>query len=192
MQTVTACRRIGMEPILYLNAYVQPDENDVRANMLLDRILGRTGERHSRPAGRNGSADRRNVATSWGLEHAARLEKEGHRCYDVPMGGASLRRFGGVCRRLSGNDGAVRADGDCADARVCSDGHGRHARRTGCGPSGAGRRAGNRRRGRQPQGRGLRGAVRRAGERVFGLAGQRHARDGGGFQCGSRLFRARL
>ena len=25
-----------------------------------------------------------------GLEHAARLEKEGHRCYDVPMGGASL------------------------------------------------------------------------------------------------------
>ena len=29
-----------MEPILYLNAYVQPDENDVRANMLLDRILG--------------------------------------------------------------------------------------------------------------------------------------------------------
>ena len=40
MQTVTACRRIGMEPILYLNAYVQPDENDIRANMLLDRILG--------------------------------------------------------------------------------------------------------------------------------------------------------
>ena len=26
MQTVTACRRVGMEPILYLNAYVQPDE----------------------------------------------------------------------------------------------------------------------------------------------------------------------
>ena len=40
MQTVTACRRLGMEPILYLNAYVQPDENDVRSNMLLDRILG--------------------------------------------------------------------------------------------------------------------------------------------------------
>ena len=40
MQTVTACRRLGLEPILYLNAYVQPDENDVRSNMLLDRILG--------------------------------------------------------------------------------------------------------------------------------------------------------
>ena len=40
MQTVTACRRVGMEPILYLNAYVQPDEKDVRSNMLLDRILG--------------------------------------------------------------------------------------------------------------------------------------------------------
>ena len=66
MQTVTACRRIGMEPILYLNAYVQPDENDIRANMLLDRILGAQvnvipGLRAKR------KRRRRNVATSWGL-----------------------------------------------------------------------------------------------------------------------------
>lgn len=57
MQTVTACRRIGMEPILYLNAYVQPDENDIRANMLLDRILGAQVNVIPGLPGRNGSAD---------------------------------------------------------------------------------------------------------------------------------------
>lgn len=88
MQTVTACRRVGMEPILYLNAYVQPDEKDVRSDMCSTRHFGRTGEHHSRSAGRNGSADRR-TCHQLGLEHAARLEAQGHRCYDVPMGGAS-------------------------------------------------------------------------------------------------------
>ena len=88
MQTVTACRRLGLVPILYLNAYVQPDENDVRSNMLLDRILG--AEMHiveSLPGETEAQTEARCFAM--GREHAARLEAEGHRCYDVPMGGAS-------------------------------------------------------------------------------------------------------
>ena len=88
MQTVTACRRLGLTPILYLNAYVQPDENDVRSNMLLDRILG--AEMHiveSLPGETEAQTEARCFAM--GREHAARLEAEGHRCYDVPMGGAS-------------------------------------------------------------------------------------------------------
>ena len=88
MQTVTACRRLGLTPILYLNAYVQPDENDVRSNMLLDRILG--AEMHiveSLPGETEAQTEARCFAM--GKEHAARLEAEGHRCYDVPMGGAS-------------------------------------------------------------------------------------------------------
>ena len=88
MQTVTACRRLGLTPILYLNAYVQPDENDVRSNMLLDRILG--AEMHiieSLPGETEAQTEARCFAM--GRAHAARLEAEGHRCYDVPMGGAS-------------------------------------------------------------------------------------------------------
>ena len=89
MQTVTACRRISMEPILYLNAYVQPDENDIRANMLLDRILGaQVNVIPGLPGETEAQTEER--CHQLGLEHAARLEKEGHRCYDVPMGGASL------------------------------------------------------------------------------------------------------
>lgn len=88
MQTVTACRRLGLTPILYLNAYVQPDENDIRSNMLLDRILG--AEMHiieSLPGETEAQTEARCFAM--GREHAARLEAEGHRCYDVPLGGAS-------------------------------------------------------------------------------------------------------
>ena len=88
MQTVTACRRLGLAPILYLNAYVQLDENDVRSNMLLDRILG--AEMHiieSLPGETEAQTEARCFAM--GRAHAARLEAEGHRCYDVPMGGAS-------------------------------------------------------------------------------------------------------
>lgn len=88
MQTVTACRRLGMEPILYLNAYVQPDENDVRSNMLLDRILG---AQVNIVPGLPGETEAQTEARchQMGVAHAARLEAEGHRCYDVPMGGAS-------------------------------------------------------------------------------------------------------
>ena len=88
MQTVTACRRLGLEPILYLNAYVQPDENDVRSNMLLDRILG---AQVNVVPGLPGETEAQTEARchQMGMAHAARLEAEGHRCYDVPMGGAS-------------------------------------------------------------------------------------------------------
>lgn len=40
METAAACRRCGIKPILYLTAVVEPDEKDVRANLLLDKILG--------------------------------------------------------------------------------------------------------------------------------------------------------
>jgi D-cysteine desulfhydrase family pyridoxal phosphate-dependent enzyme len=88
MQTVTACRRLGLNPILYLNAYVEPDEKDVRSNMLLDRILG--AEVHV-VRGENGEteAETEQRCFRMGKAHAARLEAEGHRCYDVPLGGAS-------------------------------------------------------------------------------------------------------
>ena len=88
MQTVTACRRLGLNPILYLNAYVEPDERDIRSNMLLDRILG--AEVHI-VRGEGGETEAETEARCFllGKAHAARLEAEGHRCYDIPLGGAS-------------------------------------------------------------------------------------------------------
>ena len=40
MQTATAARKCGMTPVLFLVALVEPDAQDVRANMLLNTILG--------------------------------------------------------------------------------------------------------------------------------------------------------
>lgn len=88
MQTATACRRLGLNPVLYLNAYVEPDDNDIRSNMLLDRILG--AEIHvikSAPGETEAQTEAR--CFEMGKAHAKKLEQEGHRCYDVPLGGAS-------------------------------------------------------------------------------------------------------
>lgn len=88
MQTVSACRRCGLKPVLYLVAIVEPDEEDLRSNLLLDHIMG--AEIHMvkmEPGEEEAEAEARSVQMA--REHMKRLEAEGHRCYEVPMGGAS-------------------------------------------------------------------------------------------------------
>lgn len=88
MQTVAACRRRGLKPVLYLVAVVKPDTEDLRSNLLLDQIMGaevhvveiQEGETEEQAEDR---------ALELARQHMARLETEGHRCYEVPMGGAS-------------------------------------------------------------------------------------------------------
>lgn len=88
MQTVSACRRCGLKPVLYLVAVVEPDEEDLRSNLLLDKIMG--AEIHivrMEPGEEEADAEERSVQMA--REHMKRLEAEGHPCYEVPMGGAS-------------------------------------------------------------------------------------------------------
>lgn len=87
MQTVTACRRAGLKPVLYLVALVPVREEDIRANLLLDKIMG--AEIHiieKLPEETEEDAENRSFALA--KEQIARLESAGHRCYDIPMGGA--------------------------------------------------------------------------------------------------------
>ncbi len=79
MQTATACRRCGLKPVLYLMSVVEPDEFP-RSNLLLDKVLG--AEVHIVPPdfGKMISAAR---------EQMAQLEAEGHKCYEIPGGGAA-------------------------------------------------------------------------------------------------------
>ena len=89
METAAACRRCGIKPILYLTAVVEPDEKDVRANLLLDKILG--VELHIvdiKPGETEDEAEARSF--QMGAERAAELNASGHPCYDIPMGGASV------------------------------------------------------------------------------------------------------
>lgn len=90
MQTVAACRRCGLKPVLYLVAIVKPDEADMRANLLLDRIMDAEVHIVELLEGESEEAaeDR---AAALAREHMARLDAEAGRqvCYEIPMGGAS-------------------------------------------------------------------------------------------------------
>lgn len=88
METAAACRRLGMTPILYLTAVVRPDEAGLRANLLLDRVLG--AETHIVPIGPGETeAQAEERSFRMGAARAAELNAAGHRCADIPMGGAN-------------------------------------------------------------------------------------------------------
>lgn len=79
MQTATACCKCGLKPVLYLESIVTPDDNDIRSNLLLDRILG--AEIHILPEGIN--------LLEEAQKRIAELEGQGHKCYVIPSGGAN-------------------------------------------------------------------------------------------------------
>ncbi len=87
MQTATAARKCGLYPILYLMAIVEPKPEDVRANLLLDQILG--AEVHIVPT--KGKTIEEAMAECRRLAEGRKKEREraGHRCYEVPVGGAT-------------------------------------------------------------------------------------------------------
>lgn len=87
MQTVTACRKLGLKPLLYLISVVPPDTINYRGNLLINKIMDaeahiitpRTGAMEQALAEAQADAARR----------MQELEKEGHRCFEIPAGGAS-------------------------------------------------------------------------------------------------------
>lgn len=88
MQTVTACRKCGLNPILYLVSIVEPDMKDLKANLLLDYIYGaEVNIVYPKPGEAISEAEDRSY--QMGAEHAKRLEARGLKPYIVPMGGAS-------------------------------------------------------------------------------------------------------
>lgn len=97
MQTATVARRCGLLPILYLAAIVEPDQESIRANLLLDTILG--AEVHIVPAEDGSLANASARAAVLAKQQMEQLEKNGHKCYDVPLGGASVI---GTCGFIEG------------------------------------------------------------------------------------------
>jgi D-cysteine desulfhydrase family pyridoxal phosphate-dependent enzyme len=89
MQTVTACRRLGLHPVLYLTDLIGSDENNPYGNLLLDRIMG--AEIHLEPSDGDSmmvAEDRIREKVRIQME---RLKTEGRTCYEIPMGGANVR-----------------------------------------------------------------------------------------------------
>lgn len=89
MQTAAACRTVGLKPILYLVAIVPVKEEDIRSNLLLDQIFD--AEIHIVSVN-DGETEAQAEERSFQMakERQKELEADGHKCYDVPMGGASF------------------------------------------------------------------------------------------------------
>lgn len=88
MQTSWAAAKNGLKPILYLAAVVPPDPDDYKANLLLDGIYG--AEIHVVDLEEGESfAEAEKRSFKMGKSHIARLEEEGTKSYDIPMGGAN-------------------------------------------------------------------------------------------------------
>lgn len=87
METATACRRLGLHPILYLTELVELKEDDLRANVLLDQILGAEVHLVSAEGITEEEADAKAVELA--MAQKERLEAEGHKCYMIPVGGAA-------------------------------------------------------------------------------------------------------
>lgn len=87
MQTIWAAVKNNLKPIVYLAAVVKPDMDDLKANMLLDQIFGAEIHVIEMLDGETfADAERRSFRI--GADHIAKLESEGHKCLDIPMGGA--------------------------------------------------------------------------------------------------------
>ncbi|HSR03812.1 MAG TPA: D-cysteine desulfhydrase family protein [Proteiniclasticum sp.] len=87
MQTATACNRMGLHPLLFLTDIIGSDLSHPEGNLLLDRILG--AEIHLEPLLGDSLKDTSIRVHRKAKERIASLEKEGRRCYEIPMGGAN-------------------------------------------------------------------------------------------------------
>jgi len=83
MQTAICANRLGLKAILVLNEIVE--EPEVRANLLLDKILGAEIQVFSESEGDGFSS----AEMDWVKSRVAQLEGQGHKAYIIPMGGAT-------------------------------------------------------------------------------------------------------
>jgi L-cysteate sulfo-lyase len=86
-ETVAACRKLGLKPVLYLLYLGSGDKpNKHQGNLLLDRIMG-AEIRFVSPTPGMSAYDAVQESYKVSAVHIQQLEKSGYRCYDIPIGG---------------------------------------------------------------------------------------------------------
>lgn len=87
METATMCNIEGLKCVLYLVDLTEQKEDVPKANLLLDMILG--AEIHIVPANGREEAEADLEAEELCKKQVEQLEKEGHKCFVIPEGGAN-------------------------------------------------------------------------------------------------------
>ena len=88
MLTATACRRLGLHPVLCLNPCSGQDAHNVRANQLLNRILGVEVHVVDYIEGEP-ETDMKRRRLALGRARMDALTRAGRHCCELPSGGAS-------------------------------------------------------------------------------------------------------
>ncbi|MDL2267521.1 D-cysteine desulfhydrase family protein [Desulfovibrio sp. OttesenSCG-928-G15] len=87
MQTVCACRACGLSPVLFLTTVVDFDPQDVRANMLVNEIMG--AEMHLIPPQKGSVTDAFKRTQELAAKRIGELEADGRKVYVIPVGGTT-------------------------------------------------------------------------------------------------------
>jgi len=86
-ETVAACRKLGLKPVIYLLYLSGGDKpSEYRGNLFLDKIMG-AEIRYVAPTSGMSAYETMEESYKISAEHILQLEKSGHRCYDIPIGG---------------------------------------------------------------------------------------------------------
>jgi len=88
MLTATACNKLDLNCILYLLALVDPDEEDLKANLLLDKVLGAETNVIKLEGGMS-EAEGEKIGQKKAKERIKELESKGKFCYEIPVGGST-------------------------------------------------------------------------------------------------------
>lgn len=88
MQTAIACNKLGLNCILYLLALVSPDMENLKSNLLLDKVLG--AETNIIELKKDMSEEEgEKLGYKKAKERIKKLESEGKFCYEIPIGGST-------------------------------------------------------------------------------------------------------
>lgn len=135
METAVAARKAGLDVILYLETITKNDEQDDRANILIDKVLGAKIRYVSMDGRTEAQADE--IALQQAQKEAKQLAQAGHKAYIIPVGGATpigsagfVQGFKELTEQLLGTtiDYVVHGSGTggtaaglIAGAKACSD-----------------------------------------------------------------------
>lgn len=110
MQTCWAAVSQGLKPILYLVSVVEPDLEALKSNLLLDHIFG--AEVHIiSPLKGEGFLETNQRAGALAKAHLEKLNADGCKCYDIPMGGANAIGTAGYIEGFIEMDRQANAEG---------------------------------------------------------------------------------
>ena len=113
METISAARQCKMTPIVYLVCIVKPDQKSKKANFLLDTLFD--AEIHLVESHGESMSEAVKRARIQAVQRMKELEEKGHKCFEIPTGGATGVGSAGYIYGFAELMEQMKALGKCPD-----------------------------------------------------------------------------